>query len=233
MQNNNHYYDNLSKTYDQISKKKRKYLDSIDQEIFNFLKSLNINTILDVGIGDGRRSNKYITKLNFSEKNFYGIEPSTKMYLEAKENFNEKQNIFNINLESYQTDQKFDLIMCLWNVIGHVSNLEIFIKKVSELISRKGYFIFDYNNIYNLKEYGLRSFMSNLLCGFFKDKFEFRVVSNNDDTLVNYYKSSYLSKILSINNLKVINKIYINYQDGTKGNFFNSQILLICKYESK
>ena len=233
MQNNNHYYDNLSKTYDQISKKRRKYLDSIDQEIFNFLKSLNINTILDVGIGDGRRSNKYITKLNFSEKNFYGIEPSTKMYVESKKNFNEKQNIFNINLESYQTDHKFDLIMCLWNVIGHVSNLEIFIKKVSELSSRKGYFIFDYNNIYNFKEYGLRSFVSNLLFGLFKDKFEFRVVSNNDDTSVNYYKSSYLLKILSFNNFKVIDKIYINYQDGTKGNFLNSQILLICKHESK
>ena len=78
MQDNNGYYDNLCNTYDDISKKREKYLESIDQEILNFIKPLNINSILDVGIGNGKRSNKFITKFNFSEKKFYGIEPSKK-----------------------------------------------------------------------------------------------------------------------------------------------------------
>ena len=56
--------------------------------------------------------------------------------------------------------------MCLWNVIGHVSNLEKFINKVSQLINYDGYFVFDYNNIYNLNEYGLKSFLSNFIFGF-------------------------------------------------------------------
>ena len=101
MQDNNRYYDNLSYSYDYISEKRRKYLESIDQEILNFIKPLNINTILDVGIGNGKRSYKYITKLNFSKKNFYGIEPSKKMHLESLKIFNEKKNISNINLEIY------------------------------------------------------------------------------------------------------------------------------------
>lgn len=233
MHDNNRYYDNLSYSYDYISEKRRKYLESIDQEILNFIKPLNINAILDVGIGNGKRSNKFITKLNFSEKKFYGIEPSEKMHLESLKIFNEKKNIININLESYQTHKKFELIMCLWNVIGHVSNLEIFIKKVSELSSHNGYFIFDFNNIYNLKEYGLSSFMSNSFVGLFKHKFKFRVVNNNDDTLVNYYKPKYISKILSFYNFKILKKIHINYKDGTISNFLNGQILLICKHESK
>lgn len=233
MQDNNHFYDNLSSKYDYISEKRRNYLESIDQEILNFIKPLNINLILDVGLGNGKRSYKYITKLNLSEKKFYGIEPSKKMYLESLKIFNEKENIFNINLESYLTHKKFDLIMCLWNVIGHVSNLEIFIKKVSDLCSYNGYFIFDFNNIYNLKEYGFRSFIYNLFVSLFKYKFKFRAVNDNDNTLVKYYKPNYLSKILSLNNFKIIKKIHINYQDGTKGNFLNSQTLLICKHESE
>ena len=110
MQNNNRYYDNLSSTYDQVFKARKNYLDSIDQEILNFLNSKKIDSILDVGIGDGIRSNRYITKLNFSQKSFYGLEPSKKMYLKALNNFEEKQNIINRDLESYQTEKNLTLL---------------------------------------------------------------------------------------------------------------------------
>lgn len=233
MRDNNHYYDNLSKTYVQISEKRKKYLDSIDQEILNFLRSINVSSILDVGLGDGRRSNKYIKTLNFSEKNFYGLEPSSKMYLKALNNLKEITNVYNKNVESYETNKKFNVIMCLWNVIGHVSNLEIFIKKISKLSEHNGYFIFDFNNIYNLQTYGIKNFLSNLLLSLFKTKYSYKVVHENNDTMVNYYKPSYISKILSLNNFQIIKKIHINYQNGTICNFLNGQILLICKYESK
>ena len=233
MQNNNSYYDNISSTYDQVFKRRKNYLDSIDKEILNFLKSKMIESILDVGIGDGRRSIKYITKLNFSQKNFYGLEPSSKMYAKALHNFDEKRNILNKNLESYQTEKKFDLIMCLWNVIGHVSNLEKFIKKASQLTNVDGYFVFDYNNIYNLKEYGLRSFLFNLARSFLHNKFSFKITNNTNITLVNYYKSNYISEILSLNNFQIIRKIFIDYKDGSIGNFLNGQVLIICKHGSK
>lgn len=233
MQDNNHYYDNLSKTYDQISEKRKKYLDSIDQEILIFLRSINVSSILDVGLGDGRRSNKYIKTLNFSEKNFYGLEPSLKMYLKALNNFKEINNIFNKNIESYETNKKFNVIMCLWNVIGHVSNLEIFIKKISKLSGNNGYFIFDFNNIFNIQTYGIYNFVSNLLLSSFKNKFSYKIMNENNDTVVNYYNPRYISKILSLNNFQIIKKIHINYQSGAIGNFLNGQILLICRYVSK
>ena len=233
MQNSNCYYDNLSSTYHQVFKARKKYLDSIDQEILNFFNSITIDIILDVGIGDGIRANRYLTKYNFSQKNFYGLEPSKKMYLKALNNFEEKQNIINKDLESYQTQKKFDLILSLWNVIGHVSNLENFIKKASQLINHDGYFIFDYNNIYNLKEYGLKSFLSNFVLGFFKNKINFKIVNNSDYTLINYYKPSYILNVLSSNNFKIIKKIFINYKDGSIGNILSGQTLLICKHESK
>ena len=232
MKSNDAYYDNLSNIYEKKYKIQLPFINTVNQKIFDFLnhKFDQNKKILDVGVGDGERAKNLISKLGISKSNYYGIEPSKNMYMIAKRHLLE-DNLYNLNIESFEPSLKFDCIWFLWNVIGHVEDLEYFIKKVSNLIKKDGYIFFDYNNLFNINEYGIFNFLKNSILSLFTSNFKFDLEYLNEKTSVNFYTKSSIIKILKKNNFDIENVYSINYQNGaTEKYMHNGQTMIICKY---
>ena len=70
MINNDFYYDNLSNSYKSQYRQRYQYIESVNNKIFEFLKSNNKYNILDIGVGDGERAKSLISKKKILKKNY-------------------------------------------------------------------------------------------------------------------------------------------------------------------
>lgn len=232
MTSNDAYYDKLSNIYESKYKRQLPFINTVNQKIYEFLNNKFDPTknILDVGVGDGERAKNLISKLGISKSNYYGIEPSKNMYTNAKKYLLD-DNLYNLNIESFDQSLKFDCIWFLWNVVGHVDDLDLFIFKVSKLLKKDGYIIFDYNNIFNISEYGLFNFIKNSILSLFTSIFKYELNYLNEKTFVNFYTKSFITKILKKNNFVIEDVHYINYQNGAIEKYmYKGQTMIICKY---
>jgi 2-polyprenyl-3-methyl-5-hydroxy-6-metoxy-1,4-benzoquinol methylase len=154
MKSSPEYYNTIADAYRSISNQRITFLDAVDSYIVEHCNSqIKVNHYLDIGAGDGYRSMKIAEQL----------QPNLMVLLDNSSEILSKlppqENVETV-LESvidYTTDLKFDLITCLWNVLGHVGNFQdrknVFVK-VETLLSEQGVFIFDVNNRYNIAHYG-------------------------------------------------------------------------------
>lgn len=233
MISNNAYYNKLANSYKFEYKNRFPYINSVNDKICDFLKPFEKVNILDIGVGDGERANYLISKLGISKKHYYGIEPSKKMFQSAKKNLL-SENIYNLNLENFDHKVKFDYIWFLWNVIGHVNDIDTFFLKVTKLIKDNGYIIFDFNNLFNIEEYGFIKYLTNKIMSIFMSKFKFKLTNSNNTTQVNFYTKALIKKILKKYEIQIEKLYFINYQNGKiESHMHRGQILMLCKYMPK
>lgn len=143
----------------------RPYLDGIDQLVLANLPH-GAATLLDVGAGDARRA-RAIAKSA-------GIE--TPVLLEPSEGMRHASpsRTGYVNLRAEHLDQltgKFDAILCLWNVFGHilpeVARLEA-LRQIKRLLTRDGRLFLDVNHRYNARRYGWRNTAARFLIDTFR-----------------------------------------------------------------
>lgn len=223
--NNQEYYDSLASSYSQISKRRKSYLDAVDNFIIEKKYPNKIENYLDIGAGDGRRTVKIMSALNI--KKGWALDDSIQMLKDL--NAAEIKKI-NMPLKDFKTDQTFDLITCLWNVLGHVVSREErnnFLSKVSTLLSPGGYFVFDVNNRYNIKQYGYNNVMENLKNDHRQSKTKgvFKLSDSKVSTQVYIHSPFDIEEYVS-HNFKLDGNYYIDYDTGQEvESFFEGQLL--------
>ena len=233
MISNDLYYDKLANSYRVEYKNRLPYIKTVNEKICKFINPNRNLNILDIGVGDGERAMHFISQLNIKKNNYYGLEPSNKMFQKAKTKLLDK-NLYNLNLENFNHKIKFDYIWFLWNVIGHVNDADTFFLKVTRLIKDNGYIIFDFNNLFNIEEYGYFKYLKNKILSLFISVFKFKLTNLNNTTQVNFYTKSYINKILKKNNIQIKKIYFINYQNGKIEKYMHrGQVLMICKYTLK
>lgn len=132
---------NYSKIYDVLYSKKNYKLEVI--YIINLLKKFNIknNKILDLGCGSGKHLSYFIKK----KYKVTGVEKNQNMIDQAHKNI--KKNIIRSNIENLKLKKKYDIILCLFNVIGYFNSetsINSFFKTVGLHLKKNGVFIFDF-----------------------------------------------------------------------------------------
>jgi SAM-dependent methyltransferase len=146
-------YNALAPYYRKYSREKAVYLEAIDQIVIRNIPA-NAHSLLDVGSGDGIRAAEIARQKNI--KALVLSEPSSAMV----DLCNKIPNceVWHLSAEDLpKTDRRFDVITCLWNVLGHISNQEkrlIALKKMHDLINPEGVIFIDINNRYNAGSYG-------------------------------------------------------------------------------
>lgn len=143
------------KFYNEYYKKMSKYEQERDHQLHSrYLQIINKNVTkhkktLDIGCSTGHLL--YLLRRQ-GYKHLYGIDPSPKCKLIAKEKYN--ISIESANLLSYKPKIKFDLII-LSMILEHISDLETTISKVRNLLSSDGYIFIsvpDADNFYKYSE---------------------------------------------------------------------------------
>lgn len=142
-------YDRVAPWFAPIQAARHAYCDAIDCLIAANLPA-EAHSMLDVGSGDGIRAEGIAGAV--SELVF--LEPSTGM----RRLIRSQREVWTSRIEeSRSANRNFDVITCLWNVLGHVASQEKrlqALRNMLELLSTDGVLFLDVQNRYNARHYG-------------------------------------------------------------------------------
>ncbi len=147
-------YDHLAPHYREYSETKAPYLDSIDRIVIQNIPD-GAKSLLDVGAGDGIRgvgiaNSRNIPKIVLSE-------PSKEMAALCRKL--PVSEVWELTAEKLpEAEQPFDVIICLWNVLGHMPDQAtrlLSLQRIGCMLSKDGTIFLDVNNRYNARSYGI------------------------------------------------------------------------------
>lgn len=146
-------YDFLAPVFRSYSQSRAAYLEAIDRIVDGRMPP-GAASMLDVGAGDGVRAWRIaqvrrVPRLVLAEPN--GAMAEQCRALPGAE-------VWDVPAEDLpEGGQQFDVITCLWNVLGHVPNGRArltALRKMGALLSGRGRIFLDVNNRYNARAYG-------------------------------------------------------------------------------
>ncbi len=147
-------YDRLAPYYSHFSQQRAAYLRSVEQQIEARIP-VGSGSLLDIGAGDGSRAARIASAAGISRVVL--LEPSAKMLGETLAGW-EVWRTRAEDLDVSAIAERFDVITCLWNVLGHISGFDARVRALSaagQLLSPKGLLFADVIHRYNVRSYGV------------------------------------------------------------------------------
>lgn len=225
------FYTQFAGSYRKYSATRRAYLSAVNDFIkreVGFVK-----TIVDVGSGDGKRSSLISNLLD--SKNLTLIDNSIGMINLAKNIRDAVVIKGDISSTEFESDNKYDVALCLWNVLGHIASdkREIALKNLASLIHSQGIIFLDVNNRYNVSHYGIKNVLRNICKDIFvprKSNGDFELNINTDkgkiNTTVHIFNSYEIERLFKSAGLTILKREIISYDTGEiKNNFWNGQLV--------
>lgn len=220
------YYDALANDYAAVSKVREKYLESIDKNLVVALDCKKPSTLLDIGSGDGKRIHKLTCN---REIDVWVLENSSVMTKFLTEYFPQSRIVNTDVLEIFLFSKSFDMITALWNVFGHISDIEKVLPQIKNKLNADGLFVFDVNNPYNVNEYGLFSVIKNWWhLNVRKRNLSFSLVRGEVETEVYFRSQKAYRLMLQRAGFSNVCVSYINYSSGKKTKRFSGQFYFEC-----
>ena len=144
-------YDRIAPVFARLAEQRRPYLDRIDHLVLSEIPP-GSRSLLDVGSGDGARARRIARARDVAE--LVLLEPSQAMQSLGPTD----ATVWTMRAEELHSVQAtFDVITCLWNVIGHLSpataRIEV-LRQFARLLSPDGRIFVDVNHRYNARLYG-------------------------------------------------------------------------------
>lgn len=147
-------YDRLAPHYAQLCVRRKAYLDAVERYILERIPA-GSRSVLDLGSGDGQRARRIAQAAGIER--LVRLEPSAKMPAHGTG----QGELWRLRAEDLGPDsisERFDVITCLWNVLGHIPTAEKrqqAISSAARLLSPGGLFFLDVIHRYNLRSYGV------------------------------------------------------------------------------
>lgn len=227
------FYDNFAPEYEEYSNGKSAYLKSVENFVTKEAEGLDINSLVDIGAGDGSRTQRIAESLRV--KHIVLMDNSERM-LELSNNITNVSRLqIDIGKSKELAQEKFDVALCLWNVLGHVPSEDRLqaVQNIRRLTKSGGLIFIDVNNRYNITHYGFLSVLKNVakdMWPFSRDKGDFTLEINTPSgiitTRVHLFSTPEIEKIFEKAKLKILAKKYIDYKTGTvSSNMFSGQLV--------
>jgi SAM-dependent methyltransferase len=146
-------YDRLAPRYAAFADRRGTYLRAVEDLIVSRLP-VAANLLLDVGSGDGSRATRIAASAGI--RRIVLIEPSSRMSRQVPS----AAELWSLRAEDLDPNaivERFDVITCLWNSLGHVpgdQNRRRALSSMAQLLSPAGKLFLDVNNRYNALSYG-------------------------------------------------------------------------------
>jgi SAM-dependent methyltransferase len=149
------YYDRLAPDYSDELDERAAYVDGVDSLVVETARESHARTVLDVGCGNGQRLQGVLEATGLIG---VGVDESPEMVRAARGlGLDAHRADISSNLDGGELDRRFDLVVALWNVLGHISEREArrrALENMRILTSPGGTIVVDVNNRYNAAEYG-------------------------------------------------------------------------------
>jgi SAM-dependent methyltransferase len=212
-------YDALARSYDSISRARNLYLTAIERIII--AHATGSSSLLDIGAGDGTRTVRIAEAAGIPC--VLALEPSENM-----------RALWPRSLPGWgcratqipETQRRFDAILCLWNVLGHLQDREervSVLAQARERLSPGGMMFVDVSHRYNAAEYGWPGTLLRMM----RDRL--RWSETNGDVIVRWkvdgglvrchghlFTRPEIESIFRETALQITNRWTVNYSDGTE-----------------
>lgn len=144
-------YDCVAADISRLAEQRRPYLNQVENQIVFHIPPGSAS-LLDVGAGDGSRAARIAMAAHLDSVVL--LEPSSEM----RKLWSRRMQGWAIPAEQLrEKNGAFDVITCLWNVLGHIfpaqARVEV-LQQCRRLLSPRGLMFVDVNHRYNLRAYG-------------------------------------------------------------------------------
>jgi len=196
-----------------------------------------------MGCGDGVRGRNLFQKIKGDD--LLLIDNSPKMIALSKKlkTDNIRVNRFNISkLNAVNIIKgKFDIILCLWNVFGHIPTEQgrlNALNNMRNLLNPNGRIYIDVNNRYNIIQYGLKNVVVNIIKDVVKTNkingdFGLQISTPSDlkiKTICHIFTPTEIKNLIKLSKLEMIKEIPVNYLTGLiEKTIFGGQLFYILK----
>lgn len=212
-------YDSLAPGYRNYSRSRLLYLNAVDSVVRQYLTPES--SVIDFGSGDGVRVHN-IAK-NITSK-LCLVENSCNMITKIKDQYPRalilNQDFADVN---FQTGKKYDIAICLWNVLGHLGNEQRVLTGLTNIrksVRKNGIVILDINNRHNISQYKIKA-VKNIIKDVFTYKFangdiKFNISINgqNIPSYVHIFNKHEIEKLIDVAGFEIKSGVYINYANG-------------------
>ena len=219
-------YDHIAPAFRALSERRSAYLAAVDSLILDKIPK-NARSLLDAGAGDGHRAIQLATAAGIPETVL--VEPSAAMRALIPPG----HETWETKIETLTpSDRKFDVILCLWNVLGHVPDNDLRVTALQNLAchcTSEGMIFLDVLNRYNVAECGWITVMGRRL----RDAIlpserngNVEVIWNADGRTVKTHGHVFTAKEADIlfrrAGLSLVERIVLNYHTGKRNRQLSS-----------
>lgn len=231
-------YDALAPHYRDYSRGKTVYLQAVDNVILRNLPP-NPKRVLDVGAGDGVRGLALARSMG-AEKVILA-EPSPEMVKLCRA---AGADVWQCTAQELpDSEGQFDVILSLWNVLGHVPTPSARIEaltRMSQLLAPGGRMFIDVNNRHNAAAYGRWRVMLRRMIDAIKPapargdvSFEWRVNGDVVPAMGHLFTPAEMAELLHRGGLRMIRRMTVDYVSGQIAESpFKGQLVFILERQS-
>jgi len=192
--------------------------------------------MLDVGSGDGKRAMALVKELKV--KNITLCDSSKEMVKLCQKL--KPSKVISCKAEELPIDQKYDIVTCLWNVMGHIESTQKRIEALSRMgksLKTNGLIFFDINNRYNGSAYGYFKVLNRIILDIIlpddtrgDTTYDWKIKEKVVTSMGHLFTPREVDNLIIKTGLKIVKKIAVDYSTGKISNsLIRGQLLYILK----
>jgi SAM-dependent methyltransferase len=235
-------YDRIAAYYSEFSRRREPYLRGVEREIISRMP-LGGRSLLDVGAGDGARALHIASQLGIGQVVL--VEPSRQM-AGASAEFAEVWPVRAEELDSRGGERaaRFDIITCLWNVLGHVPTAKKrlhALRAITSLLTPDGRFFLDVNHRYNVRSYGILPTSARWIRDFLSPgdkngdvRAEWNAGEAKLSTFGHVFSHGEIVRLAAAAGLEMEERVVVDYETGRTRRFaFEGNLLYVFRRSSR
>ena len=224
-------YDALAPHYSEYTRSRAAYCDSVDRRLLEWLPQ-RIGAMLDVGTGDGRRAVRLATSM--AATRLVLSDPSRPMVELCRRHH--VSDIWSCRAEELpEHEAPFDVITCLWNVLGAVDGpaqrLEA-LRRMRALLTANGRIYMDVHNRYNIATAGVGRVLVRRLRDLVRPStsngeiaFVWAVAGHQIPSRGYLFTHREMRRLVAAAGLRVVHDVFVDYADGRTRGPWTGQLL--------
>ena len=220
-QSGSEIYDALAPYYREYAAKKTAYLNAVDRFIVDNTPN-NAQSLLDVGAGDGIRGMALAKQKGIADVVLcdYSVEMVNRC-----RRLNPADVWHAAAEELPESNRRFDVIICLWNVLGHLENRNKRIEalmRMKRLLAENGVVFLDVNNRHNASAYGwIKVFGRIVVDAAWPDEkrgdasYDWKIGEKSFPAMGHLFTPVEIESIIKESGLNIKTRIAVDYNTGT------------------